>query len=169
MPRTPPENTTSTRQGAITSDDLNPHDSRVARPAQANTLHSSAAGRTGAPLAGHDQEAAQWPPLPPVISMIGGAMPPAGPNGGTHRHRPGGRAACAGKLTGTSSRLQINDIHPWADDDQADIRAHRRHPQLVHPTATKRATILTMLSDSGLTWRGNTVDRVGRAWGCDQR
>jgi hypothetical protein len=58
---------------------------------------------------------------------------------------------------------QINDIHPWESGDQAGIRAAAEIYGWHIPSSDQRTTILAVLRDSELIWRGNAVDRVGRA------
>jgi hypothetical protein len=57
---------------------------------------------------------------------------------------------------------QINDIQPWANGDQAGIRATAEIYGWHTPNRDQRATILAVLRDSELIWRGNAIDRVGR-------
>ncbi|MFB9357811.1 hypothetical protein [Actinoplanes nipponensis] len=58
---------------------------------------------------------------------------------------------------------QINDIQPWENGDQAGIRATAEIYGWHTPNRDQRATILAVLRDSELIWRGTAVDRVGRA------
>jgi hypothetical protein len=58
---------------------------------------------------------------------------------------------------------QMDAVQPWENGDQAGIRATAEIYGWHTPNRDQRATILAVLRDSELIWRGNAVDRVGRA------
>jgi hypothetical protein len=58
---------------------------------------------------------------------------------------------------------QIDHIQPWENGDQAGIRGTADIYGWHTLDRDQRATILAVLRDSELIWRGNAVDRVGRA------
>lgn len=75
---------------------------------------------------------------------------------------PGALSAPANTDPGLLSS-QMDALHPWQNGDQAGIRATAEIYGWHTLNRDQRSTVLAVLRDSELIWRGNAVDRVGRA------